>query len=116
MEIKSATAALSALAHEGRLRIYREIVRAGPEGLAAGDLARRTGVAPNTLSASLTILSHAGLARSHRVGRSIIYRADYDQMSDLIGFLMEDCCEGRSEICAPLAELAAMARCGRRPS
>jgi DNA-binding transcriptional ArsR family regulator len=115
MEIQSATVALSALAHEGRLGIFREMVRAGPEGLAAGDLARRTGIAPNTLSASLTILSRAGLARSHRAGRSIIYRADYDQMSDLIGFLMEDCCEGRPEVCAPLAALSVMARCGQRP-
>ena len=103
METKHAVAALSALAHEGRLSIFRELVQAGPEGMAAGEIARRVGIAPNTLSASLTVLSHAGLATSHREGRSIIYAAEYDQMSALLGYLVKDCCSGRPEVCAQLA-------------
>lgn len=102
METISAIGALSALAHEGRLQIFRLLVQAGPEGLAAGDISRATGVLPNTLSSNLNILSSAKLIRSRRMGRSIIYAAAYDQMRDLLAFLMEDCCEGRAEICAPV--------------
>jgi DNA-binding transcriptional ArsR family regulator len=116
MESSAAASTLAALAHEGRLGIFRELVRAGPDGLAAGEVARRLGIAASTLSASLTVLSHAGLVRSSRAGRSIIYTAAYDRMTDLIGFLMEDCCQGRPEICAPLANLAVIARCGQLPS
>ena len=111
MESSAAVAALSALAHEGRLAIFRCLVNAGPEGLAAGALARRVGMAPNTLSASLTILSHAGLAQSRRQGRSIIYRAAFGRMTELLGFLLQDCCEGRPEVCAPLAAIATRAAC-----
>jgi DNA-binding transcriptional ArsR family regulator len=82
METRVATTALSALAHDGRLGIFRELVKAGPAGLAAGEVAMRMSIAPNTLSASLTILSHAGLVRSSRLGRSIIYTAAYDRMTD----------------------------------
>ncbi len=102
MEIKAAVSGLSALAHEGRLAIFRLLVQAGPEGLAAGEIARRLDMLPNTLSANLTILAGAGLARSRRDGRSIIYSADYSAMSGLLGFLMQDCCAGAPEICAPL--------------
>ena len=70
--------ALSALAHEGRLSVFRLLVRAGKDGLAAGDIARKLDVLPNTLSASLTLLANAGLVGSRRDGRSIIYTADYD--------------------------------------
>ena len=106
METSSVVAALSALAHEGRLEIFRLLVRTGADGLAAGEIARATGVLPNTLSNNLNILNQAGLVTSRRDGRSIIYRAAYDRMRDLLGFLMEDCCAGRPEICAPLAALA----------
>lgn len=111
METKDAVSALSALAHEGRLGIFRELVKAGPEGLAAGEVSRRMGIAPNTLSASFTVLSHAGLVTSRREGRSIIYAAAFDQMTSLLGFLMEDCCQGRPEVCAPVAEIAERAAC-----
>lgn len=107
MELAHAIAPLSALAHSGRLAIFRLLVRAGPDGLAAGEIARRLGVLPNTLSANLNVLSHAGLIRSRRDGRSIIYTADFDAMRELLGFLMEDCCGGAPEICAPLTEIAA---------
>jgi len=101
-----AVAALAAVAHEGRLTIYRELVKAGPEGLAAGEIGRRVGVLPSTLSASLMVLANAGLATSRRDGRSVIYAAAYDRMSDLLSYLMEDCCGGRPEICAPLVRVA----------
>ena len=106
METKPAVNALAALAHEGRLSAFRLLVQAGAEGLAAGDLARRLEMLPNTLSSSLTILSHAGLIASRRDGRSIIYRAEYGAMRELLAFLMEDCCGGAPEICAPLATVA----------
>lgn len=105
MELKAATISLSALGHEGRLAIFRLLVQAGPQGVAAGDIARRLAMIPNTLSANLNILSHAGLVGSRREGRSIIYAADYAAMSGLLGFLMEDCCGGAPEICAPLGDI-----------
>lgn len=111
--MKAATAvdALSALAHEGRLSIFKLLVRAGTDGVAAGVIARKLDMLPNTLSASLTVLSNAGLVVSRREGRSIIYSADFAQMSKLLGFLMEDCCSGNATICAPLAQIANRAAC-----
>ncbi len=105
METSAAVTALSALAHEGRLTIFRALVRAGQDGLAAGEVARRLGIAPNTLSASLTVLAHAGLVGSRRDGRRVIYTAAYDGMAALLGFLVEDCCNGRPEVCGPLAAI-----------
>lgn len=104
--MKSAVTSLAALAHEGRLAAFRLLVQAGGEGLAAGELARRLDMLPNTLSANLNILSHAGLVVAQRDGRSMIYRAQYDAMRDLLGFLVEDCCGGSPEICAPLMKVA----------
>lgn len=111
MESKTAVAALSALAHEGRLAVFRMLVQAGIEGLAAGEIARRLGVPANTLSANLNVLSHAGLIDGRREGRSIIYTAAYDRMASLLGFLMEDCCQGSAAICGPLAEIVNRAAC-----
>ena len=115
MESKAAALALSALAHQGRLGIFRLLVQAGQDGLPAGEIARRAGVAPSTLSASLNILAQAGLVAARRDGRSIIYTAGYDRMTDLLLHLMEDCCQGRPEVCAPLAELARRAACCAQP-
>jgi len=106
MEKPDAVSALGALAHEGRLDVFRLLVRAGPEGMAAGEIAEATGAIASTLSANLAVLNRAGLVSAQRAGRQIIYRAAYDQMRDLLGFLMEDCCAGKPEICAPLAALA----------
>ena len=106
MESQTAIRVLSALAHPGRLDVFRLLVRAGPEGIPAGEIARATGSLANTLSANLNVLSGAGLVRSRREGRSIIYAADYDSMRELLTFLMEDCCNGSPEICAPLAAIA----------
>jgi DNA-binding transcriptional ArsR family regulator len=111
METTTATDALSALAHPGRLEVFRLLVRAGPEGVAAGEIARATGALPNTLSANLNVLAGAGLVTSRRDGRSIIYSAAYDRMRELLAFLMEDCCAGKPEICAPLIEIAGRAAC-----
>ena len=111
MEIKAAVANLSALAHEGRLATFRMLVQAGPDGIAAGEIARRLDAPPNTLSANLKVLTHAGLLTSRRQGRSIIYSARFDQMSQLLGYLMEDCCAGSPEICAPLAAILARTAC-----
>jgi ArsR family transcriptional regulator len=109
MESIEAATSLSALAHPGRLEIFRRLVQAGPDGIAAGEIARATGSLANTLSANLNVLSHAGLAKARRDGRRIIYTADYDRMREVIAYLLDDCCGGRPEICAPLAEVASRA-------
>jgi DNA-binding transcriptional ArsR family regulator len=111
MEIKNAVAGLSALAHEGRLTVFRMLVQAGPTGIAAGEIARQMEVPPNTLSANLTILSHAGLIDSRREGRSVIYTAKYKNMTDLLEYLMKDCCGGSPEICASLVDVVLRSRC-----
>src|SRR5580698_7538087 len=103
METTDAVKRLSALAQDARLEVFRLLVKAGPEGLAAGKIARALDTAANTLSAQLLLLANAGLIRARREGRSIIYSVDFPAMSDLMIFLTEDCCGGRSEICAPLA-------------
>lgn len=90
---------LSALAHDMRLDVFRLLVRAGPEGMAAGEIAAALDVRANTLSNNLTVLAAAGLVRSVREGRSIRYFANMDRMRELLGFLIEDCCGGRPEIC-----------------
>ena len=110
-KLVKAVEALSALAHESRLSIFRLLVRAGHGGLAAGEIARKLDMLPNTLSANLTVLSGAGLVSSVRDGRSVIYSADYERMTGLLAFLMEDCCNGDAAICAPLAEVASRAAC-----
>ncbi|WP_342251197.1 ArsR/SmtB family transcription factor [Sphingomonas sp. OTU376] len=111
MQLPVAVEALSALAHANRLAVFRLLVRAGADGMAAGDIAREIGALPNTLSTHLTILSNAGLIGSRRDGRSVIYSADYDGMRQLLGFLVADCCAGRPEICGTLGDLAASTDC-----
>jgi DNA-binding transcriptional ArsR family regulator len=106
MELNDATAALSALAHPGRLEVFRLLVKAGDEGMAAGEIARSTGTLPNTLSTSLNILAGVGLVAARRQGRSVIYTAGYGRMRELMAFLVEDCCGGRADICGPIAALA----------
>jgi len=106
MESNLAVKRLSALAQDSRLAVFRLLVKAGPAGLAAGEIARALEITPNTLSAQLTVLANAGLVTSRRDGRSIIYAAGYDGMSELLVYLMEDCCQGRPEVCAPLAAAA----------
>jgi ArsR family transcriptional regulator len=113
MELDIAITRLSAIAQEARLGIFRLLVKAGHEGLAAGDIARTLGIAANTLSAQLLTLSNAGLVRARREGRSIIYAINFEAMRDLLVFLTEDCCGGRAEMCAPLADV--VSRCCDAP-
>lgn len=104
MEINRATSAFAALGQPTRLAVLRLLIKAGPEGMAAGALASALGVLPNTLSANLAVLSHAGLVLSERQGRSIVYRADMDGLRGLLTFLLEDCCGGRSDLCQPVLD------------
>ena len=105
VEIGDAIEALSALAHAGRLAVFRLLVKAGPEGIAAGEIARLMDTPPNTMSTQLAILTRSGLIRSHRESRSVIYHADFEQFANLLGFLVADCCGGRPEICSRLADV-----------
>lgn len=106
METTDAVRRLSALAQDARMEVFRLLVKAGPEGLAAGEIARQLDTPANTMSAQLLVLSNANLIKARRDGRSIIYTVDYAAMSDLLIFLTEDCCNGRAEMCAPLAAVA----------
>ena len=115
MESDIAIKRLSALAQDSRLAVFRLLVKAGRDGLAAGEIARTLEITPNTLSAQLTILSNANMVTSLREGRSIIYTADYDAMSQLLVYLMEDCCQGRPEVCGPLADVAVRVACCEIP-
>ena len=101
MESTAALSALSALAQPLRMEAFRLLVRAGPAGLPAGEVARRLGAPANTVSAALALLRGAGLARSARQGRVIRYSADMAGMRDLIAHLMEDCCGGDPDACRP---------------
>jgi ArsR family transcriptional regulator, arsenate/arsenite/antimonite-responsive transcriptional repressor len=94
MKSDTVVRALGALAHESRLAIFQALVVAGPEGLAAGDIAQQLGVSPSGLSFHLKDLSRAGLVNARQDGRFIFYSANSDTMSGLIGFLSEHCCEG----------------------
>ena len=102
MESKNAVTALSALAHESRLAVYRLLVQAGPDGLGVGALKASTGIPPATLTHHLHALRRAGLIADTRDGRSIVCRADYSRMNALLAFLTENCC-GDALVCAPEA-------------
>ena len=94
MENIEAARALSALGHETRLSIFRTLVQAGPEGLAAGDIARMLDLAPNALSFHLKDLTYAGLTESRQSGRFVIYSAIYPAMTSLLDYLTDNCCGG----------------------
>lgn len=106
MEIEAAIDALAALAQDTRLKTFRLLVKAGPSGLPAGEIARRLEVQPATLSFHLNQLERAGLVTSRRQSRQIIYAAHFKSMRALLMFLTEDCCNGRPEICGDLLALA----------
>ena len=103
MDKDDVVAALAALAQEHRLEVYRILVQAGPSGMAAGEVASAVGIPPNTLSFHLDRLRHAGLVKFERQGRSLIYAARYDTMNALIGYLTENCCGIKPEICKPVS-------------
>ncbi|UYF98653.1 ArsR/SmtB family transcription factor [Halomonas sp. GD1P12] len=104
MEINDATSSFSALAQPTRLEALRLLLSHEPEGLAAGELARRLNVPHNTLSAHLAVLGRAGWVSSHRESRSIIYRASPGHMQQVIAYLISDCCNGDPALCAPLID------------
>lgn len=110
MELSHAISALSALSQESRLRVFRLLVKSGPEGLPAGEIARRLRVPPNTMSAHLAILSRAGLVTPRRKSRSIFYAVNLEGTRELLSFLVADCCGGRPEVCGPLIA-SALAEC-----
>jgi DNA-binding transcriptional ArsR family regulator len=101
MKSNDVVAALAALAQDNRLDVYRLLVRAGPEGLPAGQVANALDLAPNTLTFHFDRLRDAGLVTVRREGRSMIYAAQFDVMDALLGFLTENCCQGAAEKCAP---------------
>jgi ArsR family transcriptional regulator, arsenate/arsenite/antimonite-responsive transcriptional repressor len=102
MDKKRALSALAALGQETRLDVFRLLVKAGPEGVPAGEIAERLGAFQNTMSSHLKILGHAGLVRAERQGRVVRYFADMTGFRDLLAYLMEDCCNGRPELCRPV--------------
>ena len=93
--------ALAALAQENRLDVFRLLVEAGPDGMPAGSAAAALKLAPNTLTFHFDRLRDAGLVTVRREGRSMIYAARFDRMNALLGYLTENCCQGRAEQCAP---------------
>jgi ArsR family transcriptional regulator, arsenate/arsenite/antimonite-responsive transcriptional repressor len=104
VEKKAAIGALGALAQETRLDLFRLLVTVGPQGLPAGIIAERLGVLPASLSFHLAQLVHAGLITQRRLGRQLIYSAEYGAMNDLLTYLTENCCQGAS--CAPVCNPA----------
>jgi len=103
METKAAVTVLAAIAQDSRLAIFRTLVQAGPAGLAAGRISELTGIAPSSLSFHLKELSHADMVDSQQVGRFVIYRANFETMNALLGFLTDNCCGGNpcSPVCSP---------------
>lgn len=97
--------ALGALSQESRLGVFRLLVRQGAEGLPAGEIGDHLDLAPATLSFHLSALRHANLVESRREGRRLIYSARYEAISELMGFLMDNCCQGHPEACTFLTEV-----------
>ncbi|CAN5148369.1 metalloregulator ArsR/SmtB family transcription factor [soil metagenome] len=102
MDQNKAVAALAALAQDTRLSVFRLLVKAGPDGMIAGDVAEAVDVPPSTMSHHLAKLEQAGLVTSWRTSRLIHYAADYAGMQALLTFLMADCCQGDPRACADL--------------
>ena len=102
MSDADALAALSALAHECRLRVFRLLVRRSPKGISAGDIAAHMQLPPSSLSLHLGHLERAGLIASRREQRHIFYTANLGGMRHLLSFLTADCCNGHPEICDEL--------------
>jgi len=116
MEEKQALAALAALSQESRLRAFRLLVRSATRGKSAGQIADVLEVPPPTLSFHLKELLHAGLVVGRREGRSIIYSLNVAAVRSLLGFLLEDCCQGRPELCqAPPAARSTGEACCAKP-
>jgi len=106
MNEDQALGAFSALSQETRLQIVRLLVRAGPDGMAAGAIGQVVEASSSRVSFHLSHLERAGLVKSRRDARSIIYSVSFNALSGLVRFLMEDCCQGRPEICQPIINAA----------
>ena len=105
MKAKDVIGALGALAHEHRLAIFRLLVERGPAGLPAGRIAERVGLVPSSLTFHLQNLQRGGLITQRREGRQLIYSADFDAMTALIGYLTDNCCaESAAECCPPVRQ------------
>lgn len=116
MDDQRAITALAALAQTTRLQTFRLLVGREPDGVAAGELARLVGVPQNTMSAHLATLAQAGLVSSARQSRSIIYRADLQAFRLVMLHLLQDCCGGHADLCAPLmAELSSCCSPSEKP-
>jgi len=111
MDESKAIDALAALANETRLAAFRLLLRDAPGELAAGDIASRLGIVQNTMSNHLAVLARTGLISARKEGRNVLYRAEPAAMRTLLAWLMEDCCQGDSEICAPLLDLVSCKSC-----
>jgi len=119
MNPRQAVAALSAVAHEHRLAIYRLLVERGPDGFPAGLISERVGIAPSSLTFHLQQLRHAGLVTQRRRGRQLIYAADFERMNALVTYLTENCCGGTmtcAPVCAPANACAPSLRSTKRKS
>lgn len=111
MDINTAVKALSALSQPTRLETFRLLVRSGADGLPAGEIARELEVPHNTMSSHLSILVNAGLVGSRREGRSVIYGVEFEGTRRLLGYLMEDCCQGHPALCRPVLDSVLQACC-----
>jgi DNA-binding transcriptional ArsR family regulator len=117
MDTDQALLAFAALSQSTRLDVFRLLVAHEPEGLAAGEVARKLDVPHNTLSTHLGILARAGLITAERQSRLIVYRAQLEAVGDLASFILKDCCGGKPEICAPLiADLQPCCSVGAHPA
>jgi len=101
VKIEAAVRSLAALAQDSRLAVFRLLVQAGPEGLAAGEIAERLGIPASTLSFHMKALSHAGLVESRQESRFVYYSANFEAMNALLAYLSDNCCGGRP--CGPAA-------------
>jgi ArsR family transcriptional regulator len=110
-----AVAALSALAQAQRLRVFRALVVAGPQGLTPGVLGAELDIAPSALSFHLKALLHAGMVSSEPDGRHLVYRADFARMNGLLDYLTEHCCQGSDCEVAPAGRATAILKGGRKP-
>lgn len=111
MNTPDAVSALGALAQEHRLAVFRMLVKAGPDGMPAGAIAEQVGAPASSMSFHLAQLNRAGLVTQRRESRSLIYAVDFDRMNGLLAYLIEDCCQGRPEVCARMAEAVSRAAC-----
>lgn len=107
MEEKDVIRSLAALAHGFRLQVFRALVVAGPRGMTPGVMSEGSGIPPATLSFHLKELMNAGLVTQERQGRNLVYRASFDNMNALLGYLTDNCCQG--EAC--IAPAAASCKC-----